>query len=839
MSGDNKANKTKRPSQILSFALLGTVCLVLMALKPDQQPDQRKEQAMRATAFLDTIGVNTHVGSDPYNNPAGIASMLSYLGTSNIRQTSPTDAASLANMQALGKLGAKFDLIVNGGGPVNLGGALETARQLAPYMNAIEGVNEAAIWPITYGGLGGVDAAVALQKDLYAAVKADPALSHAPVYMFTLGGVDPGAFPSIGDLSAYTDFANIHSYPPHGLRPCFVIHAAIDGGRTDAPSKPVVVTETGYYTLQSNVGWGGVPESVQSNYLLGELLDEAVAGVSRTYLYDLIDDGADPAGINQEDHFGLFHNDGSPKLAATAIHNMTTLLADTGANSGSFPLDSFSFTATGVPYNYTGNTMLMQKSDGTHVIAVWNEEQTWNPDTQTTIPVQHFPTSVALDKSYGTVLVYDPTTGTAPVQTLHNVSSVALDLTDHPFLIVVPPSSTQSSQTATTPTVTTVTTPTTTPMTTTSTAPIATTPTTTTPTATTPTTVASPAPAAPGQLVLWMSEDAWQGDAQFTVTVDGSQVGGVRTATASHAAGQSQAVSVAGSFATGSHSVSVNFLNDAWGGTAATDRNLHVDKATLDGTTVAGSKMDLLQSGSSGFSFGSPAAGGADTLVLQVSEDAWQGDAQFAVTVDGVQQGAFTATASHTAGAVQAISLKGGWGAGAHSVGVAFLNDAWGGTAATDRNLYVNGISYDGTAVGGASATLLSNGVASFAVPAAGAPAPVNQALTLHLAEDAWQGDAHYSVAIDGKTVTADGVVTALNGAGQSQAASLSALLTPGSHDLSVSFLNDAWGGTPATDRNLYVKEIDVGGAPIPGASAALYSAGTTHFQFVVPSAAA
>jgi len=839
MSEDNKVNKTKRPSQILSFALLGTVCLVLMALKPDQQPDQRKEQAMRAAGFLDTIGVNTHVGSDPYNNPAGIASMLSYLGTSNIRQTSPTDATSLANMQALGQLGAKFDLIVNGGGPVNLVGALATARQLAPYLTAIEGVNEAQIWPITYGGLGGVDAAVALQKDLYAAVKADPALSKDSVYMFTLGGVDPGAFPSIGDLSAYTDYANVHSYPPHGLRPIFVIHAAIDGGRTDAPSKPVVVTETGYYTLQSNVGWGGVPESVQSKYLLGELLDEAAAGVSRTYLYDLIDDGADPAGTNQEDHFGLFHNDGSPKLAATAIHNLTTLLADTGANSGSFPLDNFSFTATGVPYNYTGNTMLMQKSDGTHVIAVWNEEQTWNSDTQTTIPVQHFPTSVALDKSYSTVLVYDPTTGTAPVQTLHNVSSVSLDLTDHPFLIVVPPSSTQSSQTATTPTVTATTTPTTTtatvttPVTTASTAP-----TTATPTTTTPTTVASPASTAPGQLVLWMSEDAWQGDAQFTVTVDGSQVGGVQRATASHAAGQSQAVSVAGSFATGSHSVSVSFLNDAWGGTAATDRNLHVDKATLDGTTVAGSKMDLLQSGSSGFTFGSPAASGSDMLVLQVSEDAWQGDAQFAVTVDGVQQGAFTATASHAAGAVQAISLTGGWGAGAHNVGVAFLNDAWGGTAATDRNLYVNGINYDGSAVGGASATLLSNGVASFAVPAADAPAPVNQALTLHLAEDAWQGDAHYSVAIDGKTMTADGAVTALNGAGQSQAASLSALLTPGSHDLSVSFLNDAWGGTPATDRNLYVKGIDVGGAPVSGASAALYSAGTTHFQFVVPSVA-
>ena len=349
---------------------------------------------------------------------------------------------------------------------------------------------------------------------------------------------------------------------------------------------------------------------------------------------------------------------------------------------------------------------------------------------------------------------------------------------------------------------------------------------------------ASPAPPAPGQLALRVSEDAWQGDAQFTVTVDGTQVGGVQTATASHAAGQSQAVSIAGDFATGTHSVSVDFLNDAWGGTAATDRNLYVNQATLDGTTVAGSTMTLLQSGSCGFTFGSPATGGADTLVLQVSEDAWQGDAQFAVTVDGVQQGAFTATAPHAAGADQAVTLTGNWGAGAHTVGVAFLNDAYGGTAATDRNLYVDGISYDGTAVAGASAALLSNRAVNFAVPAAGTIAPVTQALTLHLAEDAWQGDAQYSVAVDGKTMMADGTVTAPNGAGQSQAVNLSALLTPGAHDLSVSFLNDAWGGTPATDRNLYVKGVDVGGAPVPGASAALYSAGTAHFQIVVPAAA-
>ena len=400
---------------------------------------QAPVRRMRSVDFVATLGVNTHIGSDPYNDPALLASMLSYLGIVNVRQSSPIGSAAMSNLQALGQRGAKIDLIINGGGPVSLPGAMASVNKLAPYLNAVEGVNEAVIYPIQYNRLGGVDAAAALQKDLYAAVKANPALEKASIYMFTLGGIDPGAFPSLSDLSAYTDYANIHSYPPHGLRPCFVIHAAIDGGRTDAPSKPVVITETGFYTLQRSVGWGGVSETIQANYLLDLVLDEAAAGVSRTYLYDLVDDGPDPQQVNQEDHFGLFHNDGSPKLAATAFHNLTTLLTDTKTSSRSFPKSDFLFSALGVLYNYTGNTMLFQKGDGTNIVAVWNEEQLWNPDTQTATPVQHFPVAVDLQNTYGTVLVYDPTLGTDPVQILNSVSTVSLDITDHPLLVVIPP----------------------------------------------------------------------------------------------------------------------------------------------------------------------------------------------------------------------------------------------------------------------------------------------------------------------------------------------------------------------------------------------------------------
>ena len=59
--------------------------------------------------------------------------------------------------------------------------------------------------------------------------------------------------------------------------------------------------------------------------------------------------------------------------------------------------------------------------------------------------------------------------------------------------------------------------------------------------------------------------------------------------------------------------------------------------------------------------------------------------------------GTFTTTALHAFGTSQTFTFMGDWGVGAHTVTVNFLNDAYAGTPATDRNLYVNGISYDGT----------------------------------------------------------------------------------------------------------------------------------------------
>jgi hypothetical protein len=380
----------------------------------------------------------------------------------------------------------------------------------------------------------------------------------------------------------------------------------------------------------------------------------------------------------------------------------------------------------------------------------------------------------------------------------------------------------------------------------------------------TPTPSPTPPPGGSGSdtLVLHLSENAWNGHAQFAVSVDGKEIGHGQSVTASHGAGQSQDFTFKGNFGTGTHKVEVTFLNDAWGGTTATDRNLYVDGIDFNGHKVAGASAALLSTGSTGtFTVSgsatptptpapapapapTPAPGGSgkDTLVLRLAEDAWNGHAQFAVAVDGTEIGrGQSVTAAHGAGQAQDFTYHGDFGAGAHKVEVTFLNDAWGGTQATDRNLYVEGIVFNGTTVGAKAALLHTGADAVFTVGGTATPTPTpapaptpspsggHDRLVLHLSGDAWQGDPAFAVTVDGKALASGQKVTAAHDAGQSQDFVYEGDFGAGAHKVQVTFLNDAWGGTQATDRNLYVDGIDFNGHAVAGAAADLLRSGDAH----------
>jgi len=205
-------------------------------------------------------------------------------------------------------------------------------------------------------------------------------------------------------------------------------------------------------------------------------------------------------------------------------------------------------------------------------------------------------------------------------------------------------------------------------------------------------------------LTIQVASDSYAGDAQFIVLVDDLQVGDVQTATTpfSSGSGQFHAVTLQGDFGPDPQTVTVRFINDAYGGSSSTDRNLYVDKLVFNGQTYQGEQAF----NPTGLNTDQPEEAAAlyfqdaplvfkleNTLTLSVAGDSFNGDAQFIVLVDGQQIGGVqTATTAFSAGSgqFQDISITGQFTLNPGEVEVRFVNDIYGGSSSTDRNLYVN-----------------------------------------------------------------------------------------------------------------------------------------------------
>jgi hypothetical protein len=179
------------------------------------------------------------------------------------------------------------------------------------------------------------------------------------------------------------------------------------------PSLPRVSTETGW----ESACCGGLDN--QGKVLLNVYLAQYKRGYIRTFIYQLKDN---EGGFTNT--FGVFDTNNNPKLGANYIHNLTAILNDNR---------SVSSTPGALNYSIPNETptvhdLLLQKSAGAFELIVWDER----PIGEATDNV-----TVNLGGSHAIVNIYDVTVGTSPVQTLANVSSVPLTLTDHPMIIEV------------------------------------------------------------------------------------------------------------------------------------------------------------------------------------------------------------------------------------------------------------------------------------------------------------------------------------------------------------------------------------------------------------------
>jgi hypothetical protein len=139
--------------------------------------------AVRATDFLNSIGVNVHI-SQGVDSTQRVIPALSYIGARNIRDAARIPSLLISLYQATG---AKVCMLPWGS---DIATTISQLEQLAAAgaLLAAEGPNEPNNFPVTYGGnTSGYNSTfmpVALfQRDLYRTVKSDAKLQGIPIFI--------------------------------------------------------------------------------------------------------------------------------------------------------------------------------------------------------------------------------------------------------------------------------------------------------------------------------------------------------------------------------------------------------------------------------------------------------------------------------------------------------------------------------------------------------------------------------------------------------------------------------------------------------------------------------
>jgi hypothetical protein len=427
-------------------------------------------RVVRAADFVNTIGVQVHLNyndkwgkpNSPYANISHVEKALAYLnpdgaGIRILRETPfyARGGGYLTALQRLGRLGYRWNLYI-GYDPAhtNLADQFAIIDQLieAGQVALVEGPLEvdSPAWGMdatkvryrTSDGRThtGWAAAIAMQRDLY-----DRFRGRAPVALWSLAEPGNGAANSDAvaaarrmgtSVAALADWGNVHFYQHHGASPGNAelgeLRRTIREETGYTAGKPFAITEAGFNDFKApGLEYLGTPE-VNAPYTLNLMLDSFKAGSALTVLYQLFDEDMGYKGDSAyQDHWGLFTPNGTPKPAATAVHNLMRIIGDTAPAARSFRTTPAGITVTGLPRG--GDSLVLQKADGTTLVVIWSNANLFTDGR----PVAPATSNVTVDfgRNVANVRLYDPVNGAAPVQTTRDVATLEVSLGARPMVI--------------------------------------------------------------------------------------------------------------------------------------------------------------------------------------------------------------------------------------------------------------------------------------------------------------------------------------------------------------------------------------------------------------------
>ncbi|MBV8489853.1 MAG: hypothetical protein JO199_04920 [Candidatus Eremiobacteraeota bacterium] len=370
-------------------------------LAPDHRnaavAESRTIVPMEADAFVDSLGVNTHLLYDlsrPSNRQIFIQRMRQ-LGIRHVRDgifPGQTAAQNAVEREFFSRTHTDMLALIDCPKPLGYFPGAQTPPPVVRKFDNDVGGAVAALEGPNEPDLRRVKKWVSLTRSCIAGDDRHQAL---PVPFVASAMGYPTSAPRLGNIAALVDIGGIHRYfsgNNPGTRGFWKMTSCgwWEGMATDVcfarinagSAAPLWITETGYSTDgQSTSGYDAVlDQTAFAKYESRVLFVDSIAGIARTYLYEFQDDGTD--ATNSENGYGLLRYDGSPKPAFSAVANIVALLNDPGPSFTPSPL-RFSIERPDSSIRYEA----FEKRDGTFTIALWNEVSSWDVATGTGITV--------------------------------------------------------------------------------------------------------------------------------------------------------------------------------------------------------------------------------------------------------------------------------------------------------------------------------------------------------------------------------------------------------------------------------------------------------------------
>lgn len=389
--------------------------------------------AKSADDVVSSMAYNTHLSyaDSVYTNFTGVKSKLAELGARHVRESlAPGRPDQHQRLIELANQGTKATLIFNphNGTPEALLGILDSNVALRSAVGAIEGPNELDLT----GGTGWATTLRDYQRRLYQGVRARSYLAKVPVLGPSFGR--QGNQSVVGDLSAYLDYGNIHSYPG-GRPPSAAVSEAMSSAKAVSGSKPVMSTETGYHDALYDEG-NHPPTSARAiqAYMPALFMTYFAKGVRRTYTYELADLNANPSLNMRDRNFGLVEHDFTNKVSFTRLRTLFELLRDPGT-----PLPSRSFS-----YSISGGDpalrhVLLHKRNGAFYLALWRDVSLWDPVARKDLYPADVSSTVVLEQPVQSATLWRVERGTTPVQSYTSPTRVTLNVSAHVALLKLVP----------------------------------------------------------------------------------------------------------------------------------------------------------------------------------------------------------------------------------------------------------------------------------------------------------------------------------------------------------------------------------------------------------------